>query len=157
MRKGVLLGALVLGLIGWLIPATATASGAQIQNESVVGDVLVNPCNGESVTITSGTFQIVDQATATPGGGFHVIAEGNAHGVKGVGTSGASYQAPGGFWVELNVTPGAQVSTEVGVFNLIGQGSTPDFRQAGVLHITVDAAGNVTASIDNATQTCTGS
>lgn len=157
MRKGVLLSALALGLTGWLVPGTATAGGAQIQNESVVGDVLANPCNGETVTITSGTFQIVDHVTATSTGAFHVIAEGNAHGVQGVGTSGASYQAPGGFWVEMNVTPGAQVNTDVGVFNLIGQGSTPDFRSNGVLHVTVDANGRVTASIDTAAQTCAGS
>ncbi len=156
MRKSVLLSAAAMGLTGWLIPATATADGAHIQNESVVGDVLVNPCNGETVTITSGTFQTVEHVTTTVNGGFHVIAEGNAHGVKGVGSSGASYQAPGGFWVEMNLTPGAQVSTEVGVFRLIGQGTTPDFRQTGVLHITVDARGNVTASIDHATQTCPG-
>jgi hypothetical protein len=156
MRKSVLLSAAAIGLTGWLIPAQATAGGAQVQNESVVGDVVVNPCNGEAITITSGTFQIVDQVTSTPSGGFHVIAEGNAHGVHGVGASGASYQAPGGFWVELNVTPGAQASTEVGVFNVIGQGSAPNFRQTGVLHITVDARGNVTAFIDSATQTCTG-
>jgi hypothetical protein len=157
MRRSILLSAAAMGLTGWLIPAAATAGEAQVQNVSVVGDVLVNPCNGETVTITHGTFQIVDKATATPSGGFHVIAEGNAHGVKGIGTSGASYQAPGGFWVELNVTPGAQVSTDVGLFNLIGQGTTPDFRQRGVFHITVDAGGNVTASIDTASQTCTGS
>jgi hypothetical protein len=157
MRKGVLLSALAVGLTVWLVPATAMAGGAQIQRESVVGDVLVNPCNGETVTITSGTFQIVDHVTATSSGAVHVIAEGSAHGVQGIGTSGASYQAPGGFWAEMNVTPGAQVSTEVGVFNLIGQGNTPDFRQSGVLHVTVDANGNVSASIDNATQTCTGS
>jgi hypothetical protein len=157
MRKSVLLSAAAMSLTGWLIPAAATAAGAQIQNESVVGDVVVNPCNGESITITSGTFQIVDHVTATPNGGFHVIAEGNAHGVQGRGTSGATYQAPGGFWVELNATPGAQVDTEVGVFNLIGQGSAPDFRQGGVLHITVDANGTVTASIDNGGSTCTSS
>jgi hypothetical protein len=157
MRKGVLLGALALGLTVWLVPGTAMAGGAQIQNESVVGDVLVNPCNGETVTITSGTFQIVDHVTATSSGAFHVIAEGNAHGVRGIGTSGASYQAPGGFWVEMNAAPGAQVSTEVGVLNLIGQGTAPDFRSSGVFHVTVDANGNVTASIDRQTQTCTGS
>src|SRR4249919_1909846 len=117
MRKGVLLSALVLGLTAWLIPATASAGGAQIESENVVGDVLVNPCNGESVTITAGTFQVVTHETATSSGAFHVIAEGSAHGVKGIGTSGASYQAPGGFWAEMNVTPGAEVSTEVGVLN----------------------------------------
>jgi hypothetical protein len=154
MRKGLLLGAFALGLTGWLIPATASASGAQIQNDSVAGEVLINPCNGESVTITSGTFQIVDHVTATTSGEFHVIAEGNAHGVKGVGTSGASYQAPGGFWVEMNATPGAQVDTQVGFLALIGQGGAPNFRDGGVLHVTVDANGNVTASIDQHTQTC---
>ena len=157
MRRSILLSAAAMGLTGWLIPGAATAGGAHVQNVSVVGDVLVNPCNGETVTITHGTFQIVDKATATPSGGFHVIAEGNAHGVKGIGSSGASYQAPGGFWIELNVTSGAQVSTEVALFKMIGQGAAPDFRQRGVLHITVDASGNVTASVDRASQTCTGS
>lgn len=156
MRKGVLLSALALGLTGWLVPGTATASGAQIEIEDVVGEVLVNPCNGEAVTITSGTFQVVAQEIATSGGGYHLTVAGNARGVRGVGTSGASYEAPGGFWVSLNVTPGAQVNTDVGVLNLIGQGDAPDFRSSGVLHVTVDANGRVTASIDNATQTCTG-
>jgi hypothetical protein len=83
-----------------------------------------------------------------------VIAEGNAHGVKGIGTSGASYQAPGGFWVEMNVTPGAQVDTEVGFLALIGQGGAPNFRDVGVLHVAVDAHGNVTTSVDHYIQTC---
>jgi hypothetical protein len=162
MKKGALLGALALALAlalsaaGWLMPGTASASGpAVIQNEDVTGATLVNPCNGDTVTITSGTFQIVVHETATSSGGYHLIVEGNAHGVKGVGTDGASYQAPGVFWTETNATPGAQVTTQVGVLNVIGGGDTPNFRSVGTLHLTVDGNGNVTAFIDHVTETCT--
>jgi len=51
------------------------------------------------------------------------------------------------------VTPGATTQTEVDVFNAIGQGSAPNFTVRGVVHTTVDANGNVTASVDHFTAT----
>jgi len=155
MKKIVVLSGLALGLAGWLAPGVASASnGAQIQVSDVIGETLVNPCNGETVTITSGTFQIVVHETAIPGG-YHLNIDGNARGVKGVSASGANYQVPGGFWTTTNATPGAQMSTDVGVFNLVGQAGAPNFRTFGVLHVTVTANGDVTASIDHQTATCT--
>jgi len=65
--------------------------------------------------------------------------------------TGAAYQLGGGFWIEMNVTPGATTQTEVDVFNAIGQGSAPNFTVRGVVHTTVDANGNVTASVDHLT------
>jgi hypothetical protein len=157
MRRGLLFVSLALVLGGSLVPATAIASGPPtIIRDDVTGDTFVNPCNGETVTITSGTFQIVIHETATPSGGFHLIVEGNAQGVKGVGTSGTSYQVPGGFWFELNVTPGAETTTETDVFNLVAKGSAPNFRVLGTFHVTIDAKGNVTAFVDNFTETCIG-
>lgn len=155
MKTIVAFSGLVLGLTGWLGAGVASASdGAQVQVSNVTGETLVNPCNGETVTITSGTFQIVVHETAIPGG-YHLNVEGNARGVKGVSASGANYQVPGGFWDTTNATPGAQVNTQVGVFNLVGQAGAPNFRTLGVLHLTVAANGNVTASIDHQTAICT--
>ena len=91
MKKIVIRSGLVPGSAGWLAPGVASASdGAQIQVSDVTGETVVNPCNGETVTITSGTFQIVVHETAIPGG-YHLNVEGNARGVKGVSASGANY------------------------------------------------------------------
>jgi hypothetical protein len=131
--------------------AVAQASGGTITREDVTGDLIV--CDGNVLTVTAGTFQVVTHETLTPSGAYHLIVEGNAQGVKAVASNGATYQAPGGFWIEVNVTPGATVQTQTGVLNVIGQGSAPDFTARGVVHTTVDANGNVTAFVDHFTAT----
>jgi hypothetical protein len=103
--------------------------------------------------VTSGVLKIVTHQTLTPSGAYHLGVEGNAQGVHAVAPTGATYQLPGGFWIETNVTPGATTQTETSVFNAIGQGSAPNFTVRGVVHTTVDANGNVTSSVDHFTAT----
>jgi len=55
----------------------------------------------------------------------------------------------GGFRIEANLTPGATTSTEVDVFNVVGQGGAPNFTVRGVVHTTVNANGGVTALVDH--------
>jgi hypothetical protein len=57
--------------------------------------------------------------------------------------------------MEVNVTPGATVMTDTGLFNVIGQGAAPNFTVRMVVHTTVDANGNVTAVVDHLTATGT--
>lgn len=45
----------------------------------------------------------------------------------------------------------ATTESNVGVLNVIGQGAAPDFRIRHLVHVTVDANGNVTGSIDTHT------
>jgi hypothetical protein len=54
------LGALVL--LGARCPATANTS-TQIIRQDVAGQVFLNPCTGEHMTITSGTLQLLVQVT----------------------------------------------------------------------------------------------
>jgi hypothetical protein len=129
----------------------AAAGGTTITRQNVAGSTAV--CNDTVLTVTSGFFQIAVHETLTPSGAYHLDVEGNAQGVKAVAPTGATYQLPGGFWTEMNVTPGATTATEVDVFNVIGQGSAPNFTVRAVLHSTVDANGNVTASVDHFTAT----
>lgn len=143
---GLIPAVLALGLGVGMSPAAAAGSGATITRDDVTGDTVV--CGDETLTVTSGGFQIVTRQALTPSGALHVIVEGNAQGVKAVSTSGASYQLPGGFWVEFNATPGATTETETGVLNVIGRGDAPDFRVRDVVHVTVDANGLITASVD---------
>ncbi len=151
-----LLATLALVLGGLVLPAAALGSSpSTIIRQDVTGATVV--CNGELLTVTSGTFQIVTQETQAPSGAYHVIVEGNAQGVKAVASSGARYQLPGGFWIELNATPGATTDTETGVMNVVGQGGAPDYLMHDVVHVTIDANGNVTAFVDIHTEaTCVG-
>ena len=142
--------AVALGLIAASSPAGAAASGGStIDRQDVTGSTVV--CPDTVLTVTSGVFQIVTHETLTPSGAYHLGVEANAQGVHAVAPTGATYQLGGGFWIEMNVTPGATTQTEVDVFNAIGQGSAPNFTVRGVVHTTVDANGNVTASVDHLT------
>jgi hypothetical protein len=147
--------ALTLVLACSIVAASALASSpATIVRQDVAGTTVV--CNGGTLAVTSGTFQLVIQETAAPSGGYHLIVEGNAQGVKALASDGATYQIPGGFWIELNATPGATISTETDVLNVVGQGSAPNFAVRAIVHTTVDANGNVTAFVDHfiATGSC---
>jgi hypothetical protein len=137
--------------------ATASANdGATVSRSSVVGEQVI--CAGSPVlTLTHGSFQFVVHETQTPSGAYHLDVEGTAQGIQAVNeVTGAKYLIPGGFSMEMNVTPGAMVSNDTGVIRVIGQGGAPNFTAGGVLHTTVDANGNVTASVDHVTSgSCT--
>jgi hypothetical protein len=144
--------AALLGVIATSSPAgAAAADGTTITRQSVVGETFT--CDGQVFTVTAGSFQVITHERLTPSGAYHVIVEGNAQGVKALGPTGATYQGPGGFWIEVNATPGATVATETDALHVIGQGSAPDFTVHGVVHTTVDANGNVTALVDHGSLT----
>jgi hypothetical protein len=143
---GLIPAVLALGLGVGMSPVAAAGSGATITRDDVTGDTVV--CGDVTLTVTSGSFQIVTRESLTPSGALHVIVEGNAQGVKAISTGGARYQLPGGFWFEFNATPGATTETQTGVFNVIGRGDAPDFRVRDVVHVTVNANGVITASVD---------
>jgi hypothetical protein len=120
-----------------------------------IDETMVNPCNGESVHLT-GTFQIVLHETQDASGGSHFIAEGNAKGIRGVGTSGTQYRATGGFWDEFNTNGRTEVSNSVSVFNIISKGPAPNFISEVNVKLTVNANGEVTAEFEHGNERCTG-
>jgi hypothetical protein len=144
--------AAALGPIAASSPAGAAASGGTtIERQDVTGSTVV--CPDTVLTVTSGVFKIVTHETLTPSGAYHLAVQANAQGVKAVAPNGAAYQVPGGFWVETNVTPGATTQNEVDVLNVVGQGGAPNFTVRGVVHLTVNANGNVTALVNHFTST----
>jgi hypothetical protein len=144
--------AALLAVIAASSAAGAAASGGTtIFRFPVTGSTAV--CNDTLLTITSGVLKIDIHETLTPSGAYHLAVETNAQGVQAVAPGGAAYQLPGGIHTEMNLTPGATTQTEVDILHAIGQGSAPNFTVRGVLHTTVDANGNVTASVDHFTAT----
>ena len=143
---GVVPAVLALGLGAGLSPAAAGGNGATITQEDVAGDTVV--CGDQTLTVTSGTFKVVINERVTPSGSLHVTVQGNAQGVKATSTSEAQYQVPGGFSNTFNATLGATVSKSVGVLTVLGQGGAPNFHVHDVVHVTVNANGEVTADVD---------
>lgn len=151
-------------LLAALIVLAATAAAASASNGTTIirfdetGSTI--SCNGSLIaTVTAGSFQIIVHETQTPSGAYHLMFDGSAQGVQAETPSGAKYLIPGGFRTELNVTPGATTSNgvafETGTLNVIGQGGAPNFTAHGVVHTTVNANGDVTASVDHFTSTGT--
>lgn len=141
-----------------LLVLAATAAAASASNGTTItrSDVTGSPisCNGSLIaTVTGGSFQIAIQATQTPSGAYHVIMEATAQGVQAATPSGTKYLIPGGFHSEQNVTPGATTSNYSAPLNVIGQGGAPNFTTRAVVHTTVTANGDVTASVDHFTST----
>jgi hypothetical protein len=144
--------AAALGPIAASSPAgAASAGGTTIDRQDVTGSTVV--CPDMVLNVTSGVLKIVTHDTLTPSGAYHLGVEANAQGVSAVAPSGAAYQAPGGFRIEANLTPGATTQTEVDVLNVVGQGSAPNFTVRGVVHLTVNANGDVTALVNHFTST----
>jgi hypothetical protein len=131
--------------------AAFASGGAMITRQDVTGETV--SCDNGTLTVTAGSFQMIVQETQTAAGGYHLVVAGNAQGVQAIGPSSAKYLIPGGFWTETHATPGATTSTETDVLNVIGQGGAPNFDARAVVHTTVDANGNVTATVDHFTAT----
>jgi hypothetical protein len=143
-----------------LAPATAVSATATTE---VVREIVpfvfndVNPCNGEAVSIT-GELTLITRTTVDSNGTLHVAFTLVPSQVRGVGESGTGYKAVGGqreqFNVSLDEAPVTDTFTDI--FNLISEGGTDNFSARTTFHITVNANGEVTASVLNIVEECRG-
>jgi hypothetical protein len=88
-------------------------------------------------------------------GGTHLDSHSNNK-LTGTGlSSGASYQGSAQLKLQINSSSGlASTSNTVFDITMASQGGAPGFVLRSMLHVTVDANGNVTASVDNFTVIC---
>jgi hypothetical protein len=119
--------------------------------------VIFDSCTGEGVHVT-GTVHLVTVLTIDATGGTHTEMHFNVQGVSGVGLiSGIKYR---GIHTETHSStsngPAPSESTTVIDIKLISQGASSNLTIRDVLfHVTVNAGGTVTASIDKlATTEC---
>ncbi len=152
----------VLAVSALLLFSQATpAAAAQVFNVSepatTVFPTLFNPCNSEVITVTQGVAHLHLEITASSNGGFHIDINGNLEGVKGTGSLGNSYTVTAWFHESTNSSSSsAFVFSDGDVFHLLSTGSAPNADAAGVLHLTINANGDVTASVDNMHFKCVG-
>lgn len=109
---------------------------------------------GEFVSL-SGNLHSLFHFTDDGAGGFHAMSENNPQGVSGTGSvTGDKYQATGVTLSHFNTSGVPFNQTFVNNFRIIGQGTDNNFLVHQTFHITVNAAGNLTALVDNFSVEC---
>jgi hypothetical protein len=134
-----------------------TSASATATTEKIPFDFVLAPeeACGEAIHL-SGTLLAEFSFTESSGGNVEIGFHFNPQGITGVGqTSGATYHATG---VTLGTTTikakGGISDTFVNSFKIIGEGSAPNFLETDVVHLTVNAKGVVTATVEKSTIRC---
>lgn len=133
---------------------------AVVDNESVPTTLFVFvPCAaggaGELIEV-SGNLHIVFSITVNRNS-FHVKEHFQPQGISGFGlTTGAKYQATGVTQDDFrgSFINGSFQSTSVNNFRMIGQGPGNNFAIHETVHVTFNANGILTSSVDNFSVTC---
>ena len=141
-----------------LVVLTA-ALGASVGRAAVIANEhteVINtdtsPCGPTEAIDFVGKAHHVFRVTETPSGALHVADEFNILG-HGVGeTTGAQYIARDQFTAAFNTMPGAAMTQQyVETFRIIRQGNAfpeDDLLLTAIFHVTINANGDVTASVD---------
>jgi hypothetical protein len=141
-------------LLSLAAPLSAAASQPTHLRFRFPIDRTVDSCTGEQVAIT-GTAQEILYFQETSDS-FHFIDHINWQGVHGVGlTSGLRYQAINSVTFTHNIGKGESL-TFTGTFMVVAQGLAPNLVAKAVLHLTVNANGEVTSDFTLGTFECRG-
>jgi hypothetical protein len=151
---------LVLPVIAFGLFALVGAGSARAQATTTTTNIefpldvtLDNPCTGEPIAF-SGRGHLVIRTTATPSGVFTTTVHSNLQDVSGVGAvSGATFHFQAAGTTTITAAP-AQETTIVNDFRVIGPGPGNNFLVHNTTHLTIDANGVATATVDNTFATC---
>ena len=151
----------VLASLG-VVVALATVAGAEgaIVSKTTLdltGLSIVNPCNGDTVTFSSGTETITVRETDAGSGRVNVGEQLNIK-ADGVGATGAAYRwnendnvTNNNFTVDDN---GAVAENVAASGTIVGQGSVPNFKVHLNEHLTITPDGTVRVDRLDLTSNC---
>jgi hypothetical protein len=129
--------------------ADTTTTNLQLPLEAT----LVNPCTGELIAF-SGTIHFLIHATATPSGNFHTTVHQNLQNVSGTGEqSGDTFHLQLGSTQVLTVAAGVETTTIQNI-RVIGPGPDNNFNLHQTMHLTVNANGMATATVEHLSTSC---
>lgn len=147
----------IAGVLSLLMtaPVGANASTSTFETSVPVAITVFIPCAADTVLLT-GNLHILMTITSDSNGGFHFSSLFNPQGISGIGSpSGAKYQGTGETRFDTQTSgPPPFNFTFVNNFNIIGQGPGNNFLVHENVHITVNADGTLTTSIDNFSFSC---
>jgi hypothetical protein len=147
---------IVLAVVATGLLAVTSAS-AKATTEKIPFDTVLAPEDacGEAIHL-SGTLLAQFTFTETPSGNVEVGFHFNPQGITGVGlTSGATYHATGETLGTTTINAKGGISdTFVNNFKIIGAGKAQNFLETDVMHLTVNANGDVTTTVEKSTIRC---
>jgi hypothetical protein len=150
------LGSILLAVVASGLLAVTSASAAAT-TQRIPFDVVLAPeeACGEAIHLT-GTLLAQLTFTESLAGNVEIGFHFSPQGVTGVGlTTGTIYHATGGTLGTRTIrTRGGISDTFVNNFKIIGEGSTQNFLETDVIHVTVNAKGQVTASVEQSILRC---
>jgi hypothetical protein len=138
--------------------AVPIASAANVANLFIpLSGQAVNSCNGELVTF-SGPVHVVVDVTSDGAGGFHMVVSQNVVNWTGSGDQGNNYVLPQTSHTSRYESDVKAGSTTTGTLSqlAISKGSAPNFELFALSHVTVNANGEVSSSIDTFSADCRG-
>ncbi len=113
----------------------------------------VLPCSGETIELT-GSLHIVNSITENDNS-YHVLSLSQLQGMSGEGATTGKYRASGVTKDETNINGVFPMNYSlVNDFRLVGQGPENNFGVHIVTHVTINAAGDVTADVSNVQVEC---
>jgi hypothetical protein len=131
---------------------TINASAAVVTNVNIpINEVLFNPCNGETVTLT-GVSHVVVTTTLDGAGGSHNTMQNNIH-LAGSGSLGNSYEGNMENTTVFNARV-AVASTFVATLSMISNGSAPNFELHILLHATQKPDGTIAVFVSHFSAGC---
>ena len=139
---------------GALFSATTTTSNIRIPI-SDAGDVPCADGGAGEVVLLTGTLHILSHTTTDNRGGLHIKMHFQPQGIIGVGQStGDTYRANGVSQWTTNVLGLPFTDTFVNNFLMIGPGRDNNLMVHEILHVTINANGEVTVVVDNSWVEC---
>ena len=152
-----LLALLFTAFAGADSPARAQASTTTTNETVAFTSSLFNQCNADQVAF-SGNMHVVNTLTTDANGGTHLKTHTNYQNVTGTGTpSGITYNVRTVSNEVINDSDGPQyTATVISTVKLNAQGPALDFYLRLVLHVTVNASGQTTSSVQESNFECRG-
>ena len=137
--------------------AFGQATTTTTNEELPISSSIANTCNGDTVTF-QGTVHVVNTVTVDSSGGFHLKTHSNYQDVSGTGTpSGVNYRIVTTTNETINDNDGPQFEmTVVQTVKAVSQGSAPNLFLHVVMHVTINANGETTSTVDEVTAECRG-
>ena len=138
-------------------PAFGQATTTTTNETIPFTNTLFNQCNGDQVTF-SGNLHITNTMTTDANGGTHLKTHINYQNVTGTGTpSGSNYRVGTVSNEVINDADGPQSSvTVISTVKLIAPGPLLKYFLRIVLHVTVNANGETTSTVEEMNVECRG-
>jgi hypothetical protein len=153
----VLVASLFIAFAAAGTPAFGQATTTTTNETIPFTSTMLNPCNADQVTF-QGNMHVTNQFTTDSSGGTHLKTHVNYQDVSGTGTpSGINYRVGTTTNETLNDNDGPQSEmTIISTVKLITQGPALNYFLHLVFHVTVNANGQTTSTVDESRIECRG-